>query len=259
VLDQATALALVRDRPWHHTFEIIPGVRTVGNYDPEPLWNDLRLPADLTGVSVADVGASNGFFSFAARKRNARVVAFDFRHKDNSGFGLAQSINGLHDIDQHQNNVLDNRREDFGQFDVVLALGLLYHTADPYRALANCAALSKRRLLIESYCIDGRLPEAVRHEPVMRFIPDPERFPTRQDLTRDRSNYWGFSSECLRRMVEDIGFAARRVDRRGDRVLLDCEREVADDGRTRLWIAYGVVPRTPVGDDPGAPEAWALF
>ena len=207
MIERHTALKLVEGRPWHHEFEIIPGVRTKGSYNPEGLWNELQLPADLTGQSLADIGASNGFFSFAAQKRGARVVAFDRRHKDNSGFGLAQYINEMSDIKHHQVNIVRLAPEEFGQFDIVLALGLLYHVSDPYLALANCAALCRKRLLIESYCIDSILPSDVRKEPIMKFLSDPTRFPARWNVDNDRSNFWGFTSACLQQMLEDVGFA----------------------------------------------------
>ena len=259
MLDRKLALELVRSRPWHHDFEIIPGVRTHGAYDPAPLWQELQLPDDLTGLSVADVGASNGYFSFAARGRGARVVSFDFRHKDNSGFGLAQYINGLTDIEHHHVNVLDMNMADYGQFDIVLALGLLYHVADPYRALANCAALSRDRLLIESYCIDGLVPPAIAAEPIMRFISDPHRYPGQGQPNTDRSNFWGFTAHCLQRLLEDLGFTVQRKRVRDDRVLIDALRVVFVDEATRRKIAYGVAPRTPVGTNPNDPDAWKIF
>src|SRR5262244_1882215 len=95
MVDKEIALKLIEGKPWHQDFEIIAGVRTNGTYNPLNLWNELRLPRDMSGLSLADVGASNGYFSFEAHKRGARVVASDFRHKDNSGFGLAQHINGM--------------------------------------------------------------------------------------------------------------------------------------------------------------------
>jgi tRNA (mo5U34)-methyltransferase len=258
MVDTAVAQRLVQEKPWHHDFEIVPGVRTRGAYNPLPMWNELQLPEDLHGTSLADVGASNGYFSFEARRRGARVAAFDYRHKDNSGFGLAQHINGLDDIEHHQVNVLDIRPERYGQYDIVLALGLFYHTSDPYMALANCAALSRKRLLVESYCIDHSLPESLRNEPVMRFIPDAERFPS-LGLNQDRSNFWGFTSVCLRRMVEDVGFAVQRSDIRGDRVLLDAELTATDRDATRLWLAYGVRKAVPAGSARDEPGAWTIF
>ena len=258
-MDTATAQRLIQGKPWHHNFEIVPGVRTSGTYDPGDMWRDLELPGDLHGTSLADVGASNGYFSFEARKRGARVVAFDFRHKDNSGFGLAQHINGLTDIEHHQANVLDLSAEKYGQYDVVLALGLLYHISDPYRALVNCAGMARQRLLVESYCIDAFVSEELRKEPVMRFIADPTRFPTLEHVDYDRSNFWGFTSLCLRRMVEDIGFSVQRANVRHDRVLVDAVRSVADEQETRIPMAYGTIPALRAGADPDSPEAWTIF
>jgi tRNA (mo5U34)-methyltransferase len=254
-----TAERLIHSKIWHHDFEVIPGVWTHGSYNPSGLWNELSLPDDMAGLSLADVGASSGFFSFEARRRGARVVAFDIRHKDNSGFGLAQQVNGLHDITHHQVNVLDLNPDDYGRFDVVLAMGLLYHTADPYRALANCAALCSDRLIVESYCIDATLPEGIASQPIMRFIADPLRFPDQGQPNADRSNFWGFTAVCLEQMVRDVGFrvAHRRVH--GDRVLIDARRDEESPGAVRLRLAYGLAPHVPVGDDPREPSSWTQF
>ncbi|MBC9250357.1 hypothetical protein A9179_08750 [Pseudomonas alcaligenes] len=259
MLDKEIALQLVQGKSWHHDFEIIPGVRTRGSYDPSSLWKELELPQDMSGISLADVGASNGFFSFEAHQRGARVVAFDFRHKDNSGFGLAQYINGLNGIEHHQTNVLDISHEQYGKFDVVLALGLLYHVSDPYLALANCAGLSNDRLFLESYCIDKLLPGNLASEPVMRFIPDHTRFPEHGQVNADRSNFWGFTSKCLKLMLEDVGFAVERISVRGERVFIDARRVVKNDAATRLPMAYKTVPATPRGAEPNDPQAWKIF
>ncbi|HVQ17075.1 MAG TPA: methyltransferase domain-containing protein [Vicinamibacterales bacterium] len=259
MVDTNVALRLVQSQRWHHNFEIVPGVRTHGSYDPSALWKELRLPEDLHGTSLADVGASNGYFSFEARKRGARVVAFDFRHKDNSGFGLAQYLNGMRDIEHHHVNVLQMASSTSGQFDVVLALGLLYHVSDPYLALANCAGLARTRLLIESYCIDASVPIDVSGEPLMKFISDPRRFPAHGHINNDPSNFWGFTSVCLQRMVEDVGFVVRRTRVHDDRVLVDAERAASNENKTRLRLAHGTVPRVPAGENPEDPDAWKMF
>lgn len=264
-MDKNTALKLVRRQPWHHDFEIIPGVQTQGAYDPSELWSDLDLPQDLTGCSLADVGASSGYFSFMARKRGARVVAFDFRHKDNSGFGLAQHINGLSDIEHHQVNVLDLSPERFGRFDFVLGLGLLYHVADPYRAIANLADLTRKSLFVESYCIDEVIPEAIRSQPIMRFISDSRRFASHthkehQYVSDDPSNFWGFTAECLKRMLQDTGLDVQITRQSQDRVLLSCQKLSEDPIRDdRLRIAYGAVARTPTGTNPDDPDSWNTY
>ena len=257
--DTEIARQLVRGRSWHHDFEIVPGVRTQGTYAPSGLWRELELPQDMSGISLADVGASNGFFSFEAHRRGARVVAFDFRHKDKSGFGLAQYINGLDAIEHHHANVLSISSEQYGKFDVVLALGLLYHVSDPYLALANCAGLSNDRLFLESYCIDKLLPGELASEPVMRFIPDCTRFPEHGQVNADRSNFWGFTSICLKLMLEDVGFAVERMSVRGERVFIDARRCADNGGGTRLHTAYKKARPFLRGAEPNDPLAWKIF
>jgi tRNA (mo5U34)-methyltransferase len=259
MLDKDTAASLIEGKPWHHSFEIVPGVRTKGNYDPAALFRSLGLPDDMTGLTLADVGASNGYFSFEARRRGARVVAFDFRHKDNSGFGLAQHINGMTDIEHHQVNVVDLDASRHGKFDIVLALGLLYHVADPYRVLANCAGMAVRSLYLESYCIDAMVEPGLREQPLMRFISDPLRFPDLGDVGGDRSNFWGFTALCLRRMTEDVGFEVERLAVHNDRVFLHATRERPGGVAPRQWLAYGLQPVTPAGADRNDPASWFVF
>ncbi|MCS7079907.1 MAG: DUF1698 domain-containing protein [Chloracidobacterium sp.] len=255
-MDTELVRKLVTAHQWHHDFEVAPGVRTYGAYNPEELWHELALPEDMTGLRVADVGASNGYFSFMAHRRGAQVTAFDYRHRDNSGFALLSWIQGV-DIPHHQVNVLDLSPETYGRFDIVLALGLLYHTADPYRALSNCAELSSERLLVESYCIDHLLPEELRSEPVMRFLPDPARFPDHGQPNNDPSNFWGFTSACLKLMVEDVGFAVDRIRVRADRVLLDAHRVGGHEHRQML--AYRCFDQRPPMGDLYNPASWTIF
>lgn len=256
-MDILQAKKLVAGKPWHHSFEIVPGVPVLGSYDPGFLLEKLRLPDQMNGMTVADLGASNGYFSFMLRKRGAKVTAFDFRHKDNSGFGLLQLINGMSDIDHYHVNVLDVTPERFGTFDIVLCLGLLYHVADPYKLLANCTALANQRLLVESYCIDNELPDALRGSPIVRFIPDPQRLPGNQQPNEDTSIFWGFSSKSIELMVRDLGFEVDRVEVWSDRCLVDAHRP--EKFVNRVDIAYSVIHRVPVKGDPLDPAAWTIF
>src|ERR1700734_2144728 len=78
---QARAKHVLQNCPeWYHSIELAPGVVTPGRA-PLSTWektvHDLHLP-DLRGKSVLDIGAYDGFFSFAAERLGAsRVVALD--------------------------------------------------------------------------------------------------------------------------------------------------------------------------------------
>jgi hypothetical protein len=63
---------------WWHAIDLGNGIVTPGP-DPTPARvSELQIPRDLTGLSVLDVGAWDGFFSFEAERRGAsRVLATD--------------------------------------------------------------------------------------------------------------------------------------------------------------------------------------
>ena len=79
---QAPAAGDLRQRVgkirWYHRIDLGDGIVTPG-VDPSPRKLErLRLPADLGGKTVLDVGAWDGFFSFEAERRGAsRVLATD--------------------------------------------------------------------------------------------------------------------------------------------------------------------------------------
>ena len=49
---------------WYHSFDLGQGLQIEGEFDLRPHLDRYGIPADLTGRTVLDVGASNGFFSF---------------------------------------------------------------------------------------------------------------------------------------------------------------------------------------------------
>jgi tRNA (mo5U34)-methyltransferase len=75
---QERAEDVIRSCPeWYHSIELAPDVFTPGRA-PAAVWKEelgkLRLP-DLRGKSVLDIGAYDGFFSFAAERLGASRVA----------------------------------------------------------------------------------------------------------------------------------------------------------------------------------------
>src|SRR5258707_15780879 len=63
---------------WHQRWELAPGVWTPGSSDVGWLCHLAKLPADLTGQSVIDVGTTNAGTAFELERRGAsRVVAVD--------------------------------------------------------------------------------------------------------------------------------------------------------------------------------------
>jgi hypothetical protein len=63
---------------WYHAIELAPGVVTPGEFDMRPFIDEYQFPDSFAGLTVVDVGASNGLFSFLFENRGAdKVVAVD--------------------------------------------------------------------------------------------------------------------------------------------------------------------------------------
>jgi 2-polyprenyl-6-hydroxyphenyl methylase/3-demethylubiquinone-9 3-methyltransferase len=97
---------------------------------------------DLSGKSFLDIGSGSGLFSLAARRLGARVHSLDY---DPSSVACTTELrrrffNGDAGWVVQEGSALD---EDYirslGLFDVVYSWGVLHHTGDMWRALANAA------------------------------------------------------------------------------------------------------------------------
>lgn len=97
---------------------------------------------DLSGQSFLDIGCGSGLFSLSARKLGAHVHSLDF---DPASVACATELRRRYfpedpDWQIEEGSALD---EDYirqlGSFDVVYSWGVLHHTGQMWRALANAA------------------------------------------------------------------------------------------------------------------------
>jgi tRNA (mo5U34)-methyltransferase len=196
--DLQSRVAAIR---WYHTIDLGGGIVTNGVDDSPQRLARVQLPASLQGLSVLDIGAWDGFFSFECERRGAaRVVAADYYSWHGSGwgtkagFGLARQVLGsrVEDIDI---DVMDLTPERVGMFDVVLFLGVLYHLRHPFLALERVASVTRSRLILETVVDMVGL-----QRPVMAFYPG-------RELNNDPTNWWGPNVPAVRGMLESLGFA----------------------------------------------------
>jgi tRNA (mo5U34)-methyltransferase len=185
---------------WFHTIELEPGVVTPGIDDTRERLDHLRIPQDLSGRTVLDVGAWDGFFSFEAERRGAaRVVAADNvawngeNWSTKAGFELARRRLGSK-VEDVEVDVLDLDPEQIGTFDVVLFLGVLYHMKHPLLALERVASVTADLLVVETAvdCTWTRRPAAA-------FYPH-------HGLGSDPTNWWGPNPEAVVGMLRVAGF-----------------------------------------------------
>jgi tRNA (mo5U34)-methyltransferase len=186
----------VTNRQWFHRIELAPGLFTPGVDDTPRKAELIQLPADLSGKSVLDIGAYDGYFSFEAERRGAsRVLAYDHLPPDQSGFNVARKF--LNSKVEHLvGSVYDLTPEKVGTFDIVLFLGVIYHLRSPLLALERIHSVCNSSLYLESQILPGAPPG----EPtIARFFPSNE-------LNNDPTNWWAPTRPCLEAWISSHGF-----------------------------------------------------
>ncbi len=191
---------------WFHSFDLGDGEVNNGIKPIEVLQReaDAILGEDLTGRTVLDIGAWDGFFSFEAERRGAaRVVATDHFCWSGEGWGNRQGFDYIHarrnsSVEAIDADVLSLPGRGLGQFDTVLFLGVLYHLKDPYTGLEAAAAMCRDHLVVETVT-------ALHNEslPAIRFFAHSE-------LDGDPTNFCAPNPAALEVILRNCGF--NRVD-----------------------------------------------
>src|ERR1700710_3267775 len=225
-LDDAKAL-IGKVRRWHHKFEIIPGLVTPGSYDPQDLWNKLRIDNRVSGQRVLDIGASDGFFTLRAAEKGGEVTAVDFRSKDRHGFGVMETLTGRSFAYEHA-NIFDLDTERLGQFGIVLFLGVLYHLPDMMRAFHKLRALCSGTLFLETHCDNSPSPDFAM-----------ARYYKGDSLAGDITNFWSPNRLCVVDMLSDAGFDVVREEVWGDRMFAEARVSADPERAYKMGVAYG--------------------
>lgn len=220
---------------WWHSIDlgdgvVTPGVKTSAWLEAELARLDL---GDLRGKSVLDIGAYDGYHSFAAERLGAeRVVAFDhfvwsvdlpgwtkYREEriaaglpvepaetlaqfwrpgelpGRRAFDLAHEALGSR-VEVVVGDLLDYDLAKLGSFDVVLYLGVLYHVRHPLLALERLVRVTRGEAIIETQAAAFRSHDRT---PLTRFYEGDE-------LNHDPSNWWTFNEAALLAMCRAAGF-----------------------------------------------------
>ncbi len=186
---------------WWHSIDLGDGRVTAGVHSIASLrdnYDRFKLPEDLSGKRVLDIGCWDGFYSFESERRGAEVVAIDCWRPETFLFARRE-LNSR--IEFHEMSVYELSREKLGTFDIVLFLGVLYHLPYPMLALSRVCEMAREVAVIESHVIDGLIDTSL---PVMEFYEIDE-------LGGQYDNWWGPNSECLVRMTRAAGFARSEI------------------------------------------------
>jgi len=195
---------------WFHSIDLGGGIITPGRDETPRKLEWLHLPDDLSGLSVLDIGAWDGFFSFEAERRGAcSVLAVDSvawqdpawgprGYGTKRGFDIAKRALGseVRDLELEFDQISPAT---VGTHDVVLLLGVLYHMKHPWLILERVASVCRRLLVIETH---ADLLDVGR--PAIALYPHDE-------LAADESNWCGPNLAALHAMLREEGFTETRV------------------------------------------------
>ena len=229
-LDEAKCL--VSSVPhWHHRFEVYPGLVTPVTYDPSVLFRHAMFPEDLKGCRALDIGTSDGYFALQLARRGARVVAIDYRRKEDHGYHVMETLN-TPDIEYHQMNVYELAGKELGLFDIVLFMGVLYHLPDMIRVLYMIRQHCRGTIYLETHSEN----EFCRDISAARYYPG-------SSLAGDHTNFWAPNRLCVLDMLYDAGFDAERDDEWSQNRLLVTAKAVETSGvrAQKMQLAYGLL------------------
>jgi tRNA (mo5U34)-methyltransferase len=235
---------------WHHDIEVRPGIVTPARASSRPLLDALELPEDMTGLRALDIGCWDGYFSFELERRGAEVVAIDRFPTENTGFPVARRVLGS-GVEPIKANVYEMTPEEYGTFDVVLFLGVIYHLRNPLLALGRLSALCTGRIWVESHVIDYGFvtPQGMTHlDPASRGL-HLAQFSEGEELSGDDSNWFAPTLAGLGAMVRSAGFDTEAETHVRGRGLVRAHR--VQDPR-REWLKefdYAVDVPHPFGEN----------
>ena len=242
VIDPEQLMEIVSSVPsWWHSIELgsevtTPGIKT--HESLESMLEAMGLP-ELAGKSVLDIGAWDGYFSFAAERLGAdRVVALDHYvwsmdlvaqvqhfHECHAqgvkppqwetvpsvwrpeelpgklGFDTAHRALGSR-VESRVADYMTVDLEELGQFDVVFYLGVLYHMKNPLASLERLAQITGELAVIETTAV--AVP-GFEDRSLCEFYESDE-------LNMDVTNWWGPNLKALHGLCRAAGF--NRVETR---------------------------------------------
>ncbi len=194
---------------------------------------------DLSGKRVLDVGTRDGYYAFECERLGAKVVAIDHSDPELTGFPVAKAILRSK-VDYVQANVYDITPEQFGYFDLVLFLGVLYHLRHPLLALDRLRRVCRGDLIVESLICDDRFFYAFdKSKSLAEFSGELVDLPIVQFLEAGRfhsdwTNKWSPNLSALCALMKDASFTPMRTQSWGDRAMVHAK--AVDDPQAERWI-----------------------
>jgi tRNA (mo5U34)-methyltransferase len=164
----------------------------------------------LTGKTVLDIGAWDGFFSFEFERRGAkRVLAIDSFTWDDQRewprglecFLLAREF-FKSKVEYQRLDVHDLDPKAIGTFDLVFCAGVLYHLRHPLLALEKIRSVTAGQLILETHAL---IPAMHESTPLMTIFPGDD------EAVRLGLRYSGYATQAwVAAALRTAGFARQQ-------------------------------------------------
>jgi SAM-dependent methyltransferase len=188
---------LARQRWTAHNLQLTPDVVTLPG-QPDFLTTNAHLLAiqrflralfrgPIASVRIADLGCLEGGFSLALAQLGAEVVGVEARADNFEKCRLVQEHFDLPHLRFVHGDVKDFDRGRYGEFDVVLALGILYHLDDPVAWLRQVSGATRAVLYVETHFAPSASAGLEGLDPRLRELGRCER---RQSADREYEGRW---------------------------------------------------------------------
>ena len=231
--------------PWFHNIHLPGGLQTapehpIGDF-PACKWVQIapRIPEDLTGWSVLDIGCNAGFYAFQTALRGAEVKGIDSNPQYLSQAKWAGEQLKINKPIQFERMQIYDLAKTGESYDLVLFMGVFYHLRYPLLALDIVSRLAKRLMIFQALMLPGEEAVPIQPDydlnereqlldpgwPKMAFIE--KRF------AQDPTNWWVPNHAGIEALLRSSGFTV--IGRPGDEIYL-CRPSAGPRPFEELWI-----------------------
>lgn len=196
--------------PWYHDIRLSPNVTTGGWAGIHHVWGLIRtvrfaIEEKYRGATVLDLASWDGGWAFEAEDLGAKtVVAFELGIVNRlEHFLFCRGIRNSKVIPMYgadaerADEFLASFVSEYGKFDVIQHMGLLYHLKNPMRSLE-----AARRIIKPDGVLLLETAGAIDRRPVMLSNHE-------SSIYEDRWTYWAPTESALRYMLLESGFQVR--------------------------------------------------
>lgn len=150
-----------------HNIHIGEDLYTIGeNLISTRLRRIVQVVADISSVPLSslrilDLACLEGLYAVELARQGAQAVAIEGREANLEKVRFVKNALGLDNLTLHQDDVRNLSPEKYGEFDVVLCLGILYHldAPDVFQFVENISRVTRRFAVFDTYVANASKEE----------------------------------------------------------------------------------------------------